>query len=255
MENEKKPAMIGSLQIGIGIVDLIANQQQPLKFTEIQELTQITKSNLYKYLNTLTHLELLYRDKKNGTYSLGPKMIAYGMAAIGQQDLITKATPYLQELNQATNLTALLAVWTNDGPVIASISSANIGLNIGAQIGTRLPILSSSGKVFSTFQTPLSLSEWKDHELKSLSPKQIENLQKEENKIRKTYISFAKEPLVSYVSSASAPLFNYNKELVGCLTIVGFSENVPQRLEDDHSKTLLKLAKEISGLFGFKEFV
>lgn len=255
MENEKKPAMIGSLQIGIGIIDLIAKQSHPLKFTEIQELTQITKSNLYKYLNTLTHLELLYRDKKNGTYSLGSKMITYGMAAIGQQDLMTKVTPYLQELNQMTNLTALLAVWTNNGPVIANISSSHIGLNIGAQIGTQLPILSSSGKVFSTFQTPPLVNEWKERERRSLSQKQLENLHKEENEISKTYISFAKEPLVSSVSSASAPLFNYNKELVGCLTIVGFSENVPQCLEDEHSKTLLKLAKDISSILGFKEYV
>ena len=52
MNNEKSPAMIGSLQVGMGVLDIIASQTHPLKFTEIQELTQITKSNLYKYLNT-----------------------------------------------------------------------------------------------------------------------------------------------------------------------------------------------------------
>ena len=253
MDNEKKPAMIGSLQIGIGIIDLIANQQQPLKFTEIQELTQITKSNLYKYLSTLTHLEILYRDKKTGTYSLGPKIITYGMAAIGQQDLIAKVTPYLQELSQTTNLTALLAVWTNDGPVIASISNAHIGLNIGAQIGTRLPILSSSGKVFSTFQKPILVGDWKENELKSWSQAQKAQLKTEENIIRKHSISFAKEPLVPSVSAASAPLFNYTQELMGCLTVVGFSENVPQHLEDENSKILVQLAEEISHLFGYKK--
>ncbi len=58
----KTGTTIQSLQIGLGILDLVAKQEKPLKFTDIQELTQITKSNLYKYLNTLTQLGLLYRD-------------------------------------------------------------------------------------------------------------------------------------------------------------------------------------------------
>ena len=89
MSNEKSNAMIQSLQVGMSIVDLIASKDQPLKFSEIQELTQITKSNLYKYLNTLTHLQLLHRDKKSGAYMLGSKIIEYGRSAIGHQDIIS----------------------------------------------------------------------------------------------------------------------------------------------------------------------
>ena len=182
MNNEKNPAMIGSLQVGMGVLDIIASQTRPLKFTEIQELTQITKSNLYKYLNTLTHLELLHKDKKTGAYTLGPKMIAYGMAAIGQQELVAQVTPYLQESSRYTSLTTLLAVWTHSGPVIASIHSASTGLNIGAQIGTRLPILSSSGKIFSAFQTPAPIAqEWKQSELQTISEHQKELLKQEED--------------------------------------------------------------------------
>ena len=89
MSNDKSNAMIQSLQVGMSIVDLISSKEQPLKFTEIQELTQITKSNLYKYLNTLTHLQLLHRDKKSGAYMLGSKIIEYGRSAIGHQDIIS----------------------------------------------------------------------------------------------------------------------------------------------------------------------
>ena len=89
MSNDKSNAMIQSLQVGMSIVDIISSNEQPLKFSEIQELTQITKSNLYKYLNTLTHLQLLHRDKKSGTYTLGSKIIEYGRSAIGHQDIIS----------------------------------------------------------------------------------------------------------------------------------------------------------------------
>ncbi len=252
MNNEKNPAMIGSLQVGMGVLDIIASQTHPLKFTEIQELTQITKSNLYKYLNTLTHLELLHKDKKTGSYSLGPKMITYGMAAIGQQELVAKVTPYLQESSRFTSLTTLLAVWTHSGPVIASISSISTGLNIGAQIGTRLPILSSSGKIFSAFQAASIAQQWKQTELQTISEHQKELFEQEERIIQSQMIAFAKEPLVTHVSSASVPIFNYNSELIGCLTLVGFSEIVPKQLEDSFSQYLLQLSGSISTIFGYK---
>lgn len=252
MNHEKNPAMIGSLQIGLGIIDIIACQTLPLKFTEIQEISQITKSNLYKYLNTLTHLELLYKDKKTGAYSLGSKIISYGMAAIGQQDLIAKAAPFLQESSRHTSLTTLLAVWTHSGPVVANIWNANSGLNIGAQIGTRLPVLSSSGKIFSTFHTPSIVEEWKQTEFQMLPDSQKEALLAEEETIRSQMISFANEPLVLHVSSASVPIFNYNNDLIGCFTLVGFSEIVPQHIKEEYSQHLLKVSKEISNIFGHK---
>jgi DNA-binding IclR family transcriptional regulator len=253
MENAKNNTMIQSLQVGMSIIDLVANQENPLKFTEIQELTKITKSNLYKYLNTLNHLGLLERDKKNGTYSLGSKMIEYGMAAIGNQDIISKVTPYLQEISLHTSFSALFAVWTNEGPVIANIWSSNNGLNIGANIGTRLPIQSSSGKIFSVFN-PLNLTkDWKEKELAVLTEKERAILLNDEELIKKHFISFAKEPLVPYVSSVSTPIFNYNKELVGAITVVGFSQLIPQDINDELSKYLIALSNEVSERFGFKK--
>ena len=252
MNPEKNTTMIGSLQIGLGIVDIIANQNQPLKFTEIQEITKITKSNLYKYLNTLIHLNILYKDKNSGAYSLGSKIISYGMAAIGQQDLIAKVTPFLKESSLQTSLTTLFALWTNSGPVVANISNANSGLNIGAQIGTQLPVLSSSGKIFSTFDSPSIIEEWKQAEFQLLTADEKTTFLKEEEAIRLQRISFSKEPLVSHVSSASVPIFNHNKDLLGCITLVGFSEIVPKQVKDEYSQYLLNLSNEISHLFGYK---
>ena len=57
-------------------------------------------------------------------------------------------------------------------------------------------------------------------------------------------IAFAKEPLVTHVSSASVPIFNFNSELIGCLTLVGFSEIVPKQPEDSYSQYLLQLSEK-----------
>ena len=251
MEVQKNAPVIQSLQTGIQLLDLIAENGQSLKFNEIQELSGITKSNLYKYLNTLTQLGLLYRDKKQGTYTLGSKLIEYGIAATGSKDLIGKVTPYLQEISRHTSLTALLSVWTHDGPVIANIWSANYGLNIGAQIGTHLPLMSSSGKIFMTFKELLYIKEWKIKELSKLPEHRRRELEEEQPDIFNSYFSYAKEPLVEHVSSFSVPIFDYKKELLGALTCVGFSPLIPQTPNDEVSQFVLECAWEISESFGY----
>jgi DNA-binding IclR family transcriptional regulator len=223
MEIVKTGSTIQSLQIGMSIIDLLASQRTPLRFSDIQELTEITKSNLYKYLNTLTQLELLYRDKTTGMYHLGSKLIQYGMAAIGNEDVTSRITPYLQEISHHTSCTVLFSVWTYDGPITAKIWNSNQNLNIGAQLGTRLRNVTGS-----------FLNETNEYD-----------------GIRKYKIAFAKEPLVPSVSSMSIPVFNYNSELLGAITAVGFTENIPDHYEDPLSVYLRKSCLEISNIFGY----
>ena len=253
MSSEKNNTMIQSLQVGMSIVDIIAAKEQPLKFSEIQELTQITKSNLYKYLNTLTHLHLLHRDKRSGAYMLGSKIIEYGRSAIGHQDIIATVTPYLQELGQDTSLTALLVVGSPNGPVAANIWNPNHMFNIGAQIGTQLPILSATGKVFSAFPTSYIIQEWKKRELDKLSLEEKKKLDKEEQNLINTGISFSKDALVQNVTSAAVPIFNDKKELLGTITLVGFLQFFPQDVNHEASQKLIEAAKEISSIWGYKE--
>ncbi|WP_245804735.1 IclR family transcriptional regulator [Halobacillus hunanensis] len=241
---------IQSLNTGINIIEVIKEEGRPLKFSEIQELTGITKSNLYKYLHTLTDLKMLYRNKTDGAYTLGSKLIEYGMAAIGQEDLIARISPYLRELNQKCQCTTLFASWTQDGPIVAKISSERKGLNIGAQIGTSLPLSSSSGKVFYTFLHPDITKDWAETNLEDLTTEEKNLLHQEKQFILDHEIAFAEEPLVPSVSSAAVPLFNYKKDLIGVLTIVGFKDYVPTQLDQPTSLEIIRIGKQISSSFG-----
>lgn len=252
MEVVKKGTTIQSLQIGMGIVDLIAKQGRPLKFSDIHDLTQITKSNLYKYLNTFTQLGILYRDKESGCYVLGSKLIEYGMAAVDQENVVERIIPYLQEINERSLSTVLYSSWTPAGPMIVKEFNANRGYNIGAQMGTFLPLLSATGKVFMTFMDEKMIHEWREKELKQIPLEKMNDLEEECNSIRKKEISFAREPLVSSVSSVAFPVFNYKKKLLGAVTIVGFSELIPHDENEDLSRYLLNISKEISGSFGYR---
>jgi DNA-binding IclR family transcriptional regulator len=248
----KKGTTIQSLEVGMGILETIAKQGRPLKFTDIQELTQITKSNLYKYLNTFTQLGILYRYKDTGEYVLGSKLIEYGMAAVDQENVIDRITPFIHEINERFSNTVLFSSWTNNGPMIVRELNKNRGINIGAQIGTLLPIRSASGKLFLAFMDEQMSREWKEKEFMQIPQEKVGLLEDECRIIRKKEISFAREPLVPSVSSVAIPVLNYQKKLLGSVTVVGFSESIPQDENNELSQFLLSISKEISASFGYK---
>lgn len=252
MSEVKSTTTIQSLQQGFQILDLVASREEPIKFNEIHEATQITKSNLYKYLNTLTLYDMLYRDKETGLFSLGSRLVEYGMIAVNRDNVIDRTSSTLQEISRISKCTALLATWSPNGPIVAKITNHNSGLNIGAQIGTHLPILSATGKVFAAFIEASVVQDWQLQQMSEMNHEQKLALESEIELIRTNGVSFAKEPLVPMISSVSVPILNYANHLLGAIVVVGFTNLVPQHMDDEMSVFILEKSKEISKTFGHK---
>ncbi len=243
---------IQSLQVGIRIIELLVKHHQPMKFNEILAQTDMAKSNLYKYLNTLTDLGLLYRDKASGRYMLGSKLIEYGMAAVDSMDAMERLNPFLLEINRKWNETVLLIMWTPRGPMIVKILNGNKSINIGAQLGSYLPVQSASGKIFAAFMNEDESKEWLEAGIASLSPEQQASLLEELKKVKEEHISFATEALAPSVYSVSVPVLNYENQLVAGITLVGFEDVIPTHKDDDLSQYLLRIKDEASQAFGYK---
>lgn len=246
-----KDNRIQSLQIGLNILEIIAAQNEPLKFTEIQNLTSMTKSNLYKYLSTLHDFGYIQRNPDN-TYSLGHKLIQLGNIAQDRSPLLETIIPHLRNISDHTGLTALLALPTENGPLVSYISSATYGINIGAQIGTNLPLYSSTGIVFASFENPL-LKNWIEEEFSKVDENEKEAIMKELEETKNNFYTSKIEPLVTHVSSFSVPILNFNEELLGAITVVGYTEIVPSEHTHPISQMVINICKEVSTFYGYTE--
>ena len=252
MTTENKTTVIQSLQIGLNILEILAKEKEPLKFTDIQNRTSMTKSNLYKYLATLSQFGMIYRNPQTNTYTLGHKLVQLGNVALSHTSIIEMVIPYFKKINEQTNLTVLLAVPSPQGPLISYISnSVEYGINIGAQMGTHLPLNCSTGIVFSTFEKNAMMKAWELEELKKFSESELEQFKKEKENTKQFYFATKKEPLVTHVSSFSVPILNFNEELLGAITVVGITDTVPKTLNDPTGQFVLGTAMEISEYYGY----
>ncbi|WKB36084.1 IclR family transcriptional regulator C-terminal domain-containing protein [Terrilactibacillus sp. S3-3] len=137
--------------------------------------------------------------------------------------------------------------------MIIKIVNTNPGFNIGAQIGTILPLTSSAGKIFLAFADEIITHSWRERESRKRLPDQLQNLDQEIRLIQRREIAFTKEPIISSISSISIPVFNYGKKLLGAVVIVGFNEQIPTSEEDETSKYIKEMGKEISKIFGYEK--
>lgn len=250
MTTTNKVSVIQSLQVGLNILDVLAEQKEPLKFTDIQNLTSMTKSNLYKYLSTLCEFGVVHRNPETNTYSLGQKLIQLGNIALGQSSIIELVIPYLKKINDTTNLTSLLAIPSVNGPLITYISSADYGINIGAQIGTTLPLSSSTGIIYSAFPNT-QIKDWIEAEASKLNEEKLKMHESDKENARKLFFASKIEPLIEHVSSFSVPILNFNKEIIGAITVVGYTEIVPKTAEHPIGQHVLEMSKQVSDYYGY----
>lgn len=253
MTKTEQTQKVKSLQVGFSIIDFVARSPKPVRFNDIHHETKVTKSNLYKYLNTLTDLNVLYRDEETGLYSGGTALIEYGMTTINNDNVIEKVTPYLEKINILTGVTTLLTTWTRNGPIIAKMINSRDGLNLGGQVGTILPVNSAGGKLFAAFMDGPLAKKWKEAETKRFTDDDITQLHNDLQFIQKNNIAFAHEALAPFVYSSAIPFFNYNNEIVGAIVIVGFENSIPKDINSSLSKKLIDFSKQISEIFGYED--
>jgi len=245
---EKKQTVIQSLQNGLNLLEMIAKERRPMKFTEIQQLANMTKSKIYKYLTTLTQSGFLFKDPVTNMYRLGNKLIEIGNIAQGDTSIIELADPYMKTFTEETGLTALIAMPSLDGPLIKEIWSVTYGINIGAQNGTILPFISSTGSIFYAFKEGIQINNWIDQSWMRLTVQTQQQILQDIEQVKAQLFVAKTEPLIEHISSCSVPIFNFQQELVAAITAVGFKNLIPSDYQHPTAQKMLALSQKLSNI-------
>ncbi|MFJ8065462.1 IclR family transcriptional regulator [Psychrobacillus sp. NPDC096426] len=246
---ENKQRIIQSLQTGLGLLEMIAKERKPMKFTDIQHLSNMTKSNLHKYLTTFIQSGFLYRDPVTYTYKLGNKLVEIGNVAQGDTSIIKIADPYMKAFTEETGLTALIAIPSLEGPLVKEIWSVTYGIDIGAQNGTTLPLISSTGYIFYAFKDGIQQIKWIDQSNKTLLNQTQHAFLQEIEQVKEQLFVAKTEPLKEHISSCSVPVFNFQQELIAAITAVGYKNLIPNNHHHPTAQKMLVLSQKLSNYF------
>ena len=99
----------GTVGKALDVLDMVANAGAPVRFTDLLAGSPYPKATLYRFLQTLTHQNMLSYNADNQTYALGMRLVRLAHTAWAQSSLAPLARPHLDRLSAALGETIHLA--------------------------------------------------------------------------------------------------------------------------------------------------
>lgn len=134
--------LVGSLERGLGVVEILAAHPDGMTLTEMAEAAGLTRAGARRFLLTLVATG--YAAQAGRRFSLSPKLISVARAWLAGSSLWAFAEPFMREVSTTLNESCSAAVLSGPDVVyVARIPGRHI-LSVALHVGTRLPAYCTS---------------------------------------------------------------------------------------------------------------
>lgn len=148
------PTGVAALAKGLTLLDIVAESDQPLRFSELQHRSGLSKPTFARMLRTLVAFGLVRHDRAKGLYSLGPRFLQLSHLVWEKFDLEAAAKPELDRLSAEFDETVALCRLDGDQLMYLDQRSGD-GLGVRIKPGRRVELhCTAAGKVLLAFQEP-----------------------------------------------------------------------------------------------------
>ena len=135
------------------VLEALAQSEQPRGVSDLARELNLSKSNVYRLLETLRESSYVHRANGGKTFELTLKMWHLGAKVTARLDIKAAAGPYLRELRDKTKETARLTVLQGAHGICIEQVETQHPLRIQTPIGGALLLYcSATGKAMLAFQ-------------------------------------------------------------------------------------------------------
>ncbi|MDR3433856.1 MAG: DNA-binding transcriptional regulator KdgR [Rouxiella aceris] len=144
---DKQPDSVSSVLKVFGILQALGDERE-IGITELSQRVMMSKSTVYRFLQTMKSLGYVDQEGDSEKYSLTLKLFELGAKALQNVDLIRSADIQMRELSRLTRETIHLGALDEDGIVYIHKIDSMYNLRMHSRIGRRNPLHSTAiGKV------------------------------------------------------------------------------------------------------------
>lgn len=258
MEKDTQPDVVSSVLKVFGIVEALSEQKE-IGVTELAQRLMMSKSTIYRFLQTMKGLGIVDQEGETDKYRLTLKLFELSARALEYVDLIDLANREMEAISKETGETLHLGTLDGNEIVYLHKIDSTYNLRMYSRVGRRNPSYSTAiGKVLLS-----TLSDEKVEELlknvefiphTSNTLKNVNELVQELSAVRQQYYAEDKEEQEVGLRCIAAPIY----DRFGC-TIAAISISIPSvRFEQERFPHLVALlhraAKNVSQKLGYDAY-
>ncbi len=243
--------LVPAVDRALRILELLKTAGHDMTLAEIAKTTGWHKSSIQKMLVTLNHHGVLERDEMTKRYSLGITLAEYGRVALNKLDLRVTAKPFLKELVDFSDETAVLAILNGTKMVMVDKKEPILAIRASPFIGMRFPATATSnGKALLAWLPEDRVNEIMRIEgLPRFTRKSITQdsvYRADLAATRERGYAIDREEFQEGVSGASAPVFNPHGQVIATLSLAAPEFRVSDDKIRTYGKKCVELAAELS---------
>jgi len=254
----KLPRKANSNIKGVLILECFSPNRPHLSQSEIQKITNISKSTVFRLVKTLTDLNYLKYDPGNRTYFLGPKVLSLGFSVLQSLEVREIARPYLEKLSRECNKSVNLLML--DGIEMVFVERIRVPgpRDYNVSIGSRIAVYNTAaGRAVLAYLEQEKFSAV-IREIRGAPSAVRQTGQKGErlfqilSKVKREGFATNDEESAKGLRAIAVPIFS--SEGVACAIdlIVAPEEVSLKDLRKDYAPKLVETGKEISEAMGYR---
>jgi DNA-binding IclR family transcriptional regulator len=246
---------VQSIGRAFAILEEVARNREGISLAELAKRVGLHNSTTFHLVKTMASLGYVRQIKDTKRYRIGRPLFALAAGALDEIEMVSMATPVLDDLSHETGESSHFATRMSDAVVVMARTPGPGAFQLTERMGVVRPAYCTAlGKVILAALRPDQLERYLDRvELKPLTQNTITErgrLLQEIAEIRSAGIAFDDCEFDSELRCAAMPIFDFSGKVVGAIGISGPVWRLSIQALRSRARSLEAAAKRLSEAFG-----
>jgi IclR family KDG regulon transcriptional repressor len=246
---------VQSIGRAFAILEEVARNRDGIALADLSKRVGLHNSTTFHLVKTMVSLGYIRQIKESKRYRIGRPLFALAASALDEMEMVSMATPVLDELSRETGESSHFASRMSDAVVVMARTPGPGAFQLTDRVGVVRPAYCTAlGKVILAALRPDQLDRYLDRiELKALTSKTItspQRLRRELQDVRRAGIAFDDGEFNNEVRCAAMPVYDFSGQVVGAIGISGPVWRLSIQALQNKARDLSEAAKQLSEAFG-----
>ncbi|MGF1726823.1 DNA-binding transcriptional regulator KdgR [Photobacterium nomapromontoriensis] len=258
MESSKQPEAVSSVMKVFGILQALGEQKE-IGITELSQRLMMSKSTVYRFLQTMKTLGYVSQEGEADKYALTLKLFELGAASLEHVDLIDLCDKEMQKISQQTNEALHLGALDENAIIYIHKIDSGYNLRMQSRIGRRNPLYSTAiGKVLLAYRDEDFVREaLNDVEFIKHTDKTLENIEQLLSELKDVKINAYAEDNEEQepgLRCLAAPVFDRFGNVIAGLSISLPTIRFDEKRKSYYVDLLQNASRTVSERLGFHHY-